>query len=179
MIKPIIHFLWFGGNLPEKYQENIESFRFWNPGYEIKIHEGAVINKAFRRAWELCECPAQKSDILRLNILRHHGGWYFDCDCRCFNSLDKIVLKTEKLAMPDVGGFVDNWMIGCHEGYNWQPILDYFNEWPHKMSGYATFGAWALSDKEVEPVSYMIVSSGSNTKLEPRDERFVIGHNWK
>lgn len=84
MIPKIIHYCWFGGNpLPASAKKCIESWKKYLPDFEIKewneqnfdvnCHPYAKMAYEQKR-W------AYLSDVVRLIVVEHEGGFYFDTD---------------------------------------------------------------------------------------------------
>jgi mannosyltransferase OCH1-like enzyme len=84
-IPPIVHQIWLGSKVPEKYKSWMESWmklRGWQ--YMLWTDEEA---KKFpmrnRDLYERSSNYGEKSDILRLEILCKYGGLYVDTDFEC------------------------------------------------------------------------------------------------
>lgn len=95
MIPKIIHYCWFGGKpLPKYAKKNIESWKKFFPGYEIK--EWNETNFDVNRIPYTQESYAQKkyafvSDFARYWILYNFGGIYFDTDVKVIKSFEDII----------------------------------------------------------------------------------------
>lgn len=96
-IPPIVHLIWMGSPLTQAVHEVAESWKKHNPGYEIKIWTDSDV-KDF--AWsdphskvffESGKNWAEKSDILRFEILYQFGGVYSDTDALCMKSIDDLM----------------------------------------------------------------------------------------
>ncbi|MBI3236426.1 MAG: hypothetical protein HYZ48_01760 [Chlamydiales bacterium] len=106
-IPQIIHFVWVGERpFPRESVENIRTwmahhpdwkFQFWTdrkrpvpiPGIELcYIKDLNLIQLAPCLA--KTDSPAEKSDLLRLEILYQKGGIYVDHDVKCFKSFDPL-----------------------------------------------------------------------------------------
>lgn len=84
MIPKIIHYCWFGGNpLPASAKKCIESWKKYLPDFEIKewneqsfdVNSHPYAKMAYGgRRW------AYLSDVVRLIVVEHEGGFYFDTD---------------------------------------------------------------------------------------------------
>lgn len=86
-IPRIIHQIWLGSPLPEKYQEWMNSWQNWD-GWEYRLWTDEDVKKLslynsdlYRDAKDFGE----KSDILRYEILYQFGGLYVDIDFQCLN----------------------------------------------------------------------------------------------
>ena len=99
-----IHFIWVGSLFPNEYVENVAIYLVKNPKYEIylwtdrndiqvekkkinveSIHSLPLINK---RLILMEPNPAAKADMLRYEIIYHHGGIYVDIDSRAEKGFD-------------------------------------------------------------------------------------------
>lgn len=102
-IPKVIHFIWVGPNpFPKESLENVRSwvdqhpgwtFKFWTdrrrplPHKKMELH--LVSNFEFialKDCFQESDNYAEKSDVLRYEILFQEGGLYVDHDVECFNS---------------------------------------------------------------------------------------------
>ncbi len=87
-IPRIIHQIWLGGELPEKYQAWVKTWQNWE-GWDYylwtdhNIHQLALHNAELYTA---ATNYGEKSDILRYEILLQLGGLYVDIDAECVHS---------------------------------------------------------------------------------------------
>ncbi len=86
-IPRIIHQIWLGGSIPDKFLAYVKSWQDWE-GWEYRLWteedlpELNLINsKLFEEASFYCE----KADIMRYEILYRFGGLYVDTDFECLN----------------------------------------------------------------------------------------------
>jgi mannosyltransferase OCH1-like enzyme len=92
-IPKIIHQIWIGGKLPEKYLPLQKSWKEKHPDWEYRLWTDAdlpsfpfVNRDRFERAINVGE----KADILRYEILNKFGGLYVDTDFECIQCLDPL-----------------------------------------------------------------------------------------
>ncbi|MEA2348587.1 MAG: hypothetical protein QOG62_2374 [Thermoleophilaceae bacterium] len=71
--------------------------------------------------YERIRMPAERSDILRLDLLYRFGGVYIDTDFECRKPLDDLIGDSEFFAAYAKPGRVNNAIIGSVAGH---PILD-------------------------------------------------------
>lgn len=96
-IPPIIHFIWLGSPIPLKVNLVIESWKRCHPGWEIRVWTDTDVDSFFWSSQRLqtgfiqAETWAEKSDILRFEILYQFGGIYSDTDVICFKSFHDLV----------------------------------------------------------------------------------------
>ena len=121
-IPKILHFIWIGSQLPEKYIENINTYIVNNPSYEIWIwhDENTHLDKINNLQISSCKMQninqikfanaygidkmtnwAGKADIIRYEIIYNYGGMYIDVDSRSVKAFDNnfansfICIETE------------------------------------------------------------------------------------
>jgi mannosyltransferase OCH1-like enzyme len=93
MIPKILHYVWVGGELPEKQRALTETWRRHNPDYRFVFWNRHNIDfsipavaRAFRqKRW------ATVSDITRLAVVLKHGGIYIDTDFDVRKSFDPLL----------------------------------------------------------------------------------------
>ena len=110
LIPPIVHFIWMGSEPPKTVELAMASWKKHNPSFEVKLWTDAEIQKF---SWS---CPhsemffktaknwAEKSDILRFEILYQLGGIYCDTDAVCLNSFENLLNR----GMSFFAGFESN-----------------------------------------------------------------------
>lgn len=84
-IPKIIHQIWLGSPLPEKYFAWMRTWMDWH-GWEYKLWTDADIKDLSLYNQELynrSKSYGELTDILRLEILLHFGGLYVDVDFEC------------------------------------------------------------------------------------------------
>ena len=97
MIPKVIHYCWFGkGQMPEKEQKCIESWKKFFPDFEIKKWDESNFDysscKFSRQAYDK-EKYAFVSDYARAKILYEEGGLYFDTDVEIIKDFPKGAMK--------------------------------------------------------------------------------------
>lgn len=107
-ISRIIHFIWLGPkNFPLQSIENIRHWKQFHPNYEFKFwtdrprmapisgmnicYVDAFHFESLKPYYEESDNWAEKSDILRFEILNQQGGIYVDHDADCLQSFDDLV----------------------------------------------------------------------------------------
>ena len=91
LIPKIIHQIWLGGPLPEKYKKFQQSWKTYHPDWtymlwtEKEIEDFGLINK---KLYDETKNYGQKADIARYEILYRIGGLYVDTDFECINPFD-------------------------------------------------------------------------------------------
>ncbi len=98
LIPKKIHYIWVGGNeLPDEFKENIESWRKYNPDYEIIRWDESKLNiedcEYVKQAYKKKEW-AFVSNYMRLKIIYENGGVYLDTDVEAVANFD-VLLQDE------------------------------------------------------------------------------------
>ena len=90
-----IHYIWIGGKeLPDDYKRNIESWKKFNPDYEIIRWDES--NYDFKKIPYMKEAYESKAwgfvpNYARLNIIYQYGGIYLDTDVEVLKSLNPLL----------------------------------------------------------------------------------------
>jgi mannosyltransferase OCH1-like enzyme len=90
-IPKIIHQIWIGSPLPEKYLSLIASWQKYHPDWTYILWNDAMIEEldlVNKDQYEKSKNWGQKADIARYEILYRFGGLYVDIDFECFRSFD-------------------------------------------------------------------------------------------
>lgn len=94
IIPKMLHFIWLGEKLPQKFFRLIQSWRAYHPSWKIIVWDDnqaeslEMVNKDRYRA---ASNFGTKSDILRYEILYQLGGVYVDVDYECIRPLDSVL----------------------------------------------------------------------------------------
>ena len=81
MDRQTIHIIWIGGSVPLEVLQNVEKWRVSVSG-NVRLWTDKDLSKfEVSSLFSDSQHPAQKADLLRLEILWKHGGWYIDSDC--------------------------------------------------------------------------------------------------
>lgn len=189
MIPKTIHFIWLGSEIPDWANYNINTFRIHNPDYQIVIHtDASMLKPEYRTNYDRCVAnSSQQCDLLRFSILQQIPGWYFDCDCRAFGSIDNIPLvEDNRLVCPNYGEYpgttmVSSWMLGCTAYTDFAKINEYIVGWDKRIS-YLTFSNPMLESMyfDLQTVSWEITNSGYLCREDAtRNPKTIIGHCFK
>lgn len=90
-IPKIIHQIWIGSPLPEKYKALQKTWLEKHPGWEYKLWTDKEINEFGLLNQTLYDSQTNlgiKSDIAKAEILYRYGGLYVDTDFECLQSFD-------------------------------------------------------------------------------------------
>jgi inositol phosphorylceramide mannosyltransferase catalytic subunit len=94
LIPKIIHHIWLGGELPEKYKNYIKSWKKYNPAWIHRLWTDKDIPDLKLKnidKFNQTKNFGQKSDILRYEILYKYGGIYVDTDFECLKPFDDLM----------------------------------------------------------------------------------------
>jgi len=124
MIPRSFHQVWVGGTpFPEEFRRYQESWRAHHPGWEFNFWTDDNLPGDLRRpeAYDRERIPAERSDIIRLDLLWRHGGVYIDTDLECLRPIDALLDGSDFLVACVKPGRVTNTVIGSAPGH---PLLE-------------------------------------------------------
>lgn len=128
MIPRRFHWIWLGDRpLPSRFATWIDGWLGLHPGWEHTLWTDAN-RPVLRNEEQFCAGAnyAQKSDVLRYELVLEHGGVYVDCDVECRRNLEPLIAGhsafiSRGVAGPGVGAAV----FGAVAGHPWvQAIVD-------------------------------------------------------
>jgi len=96
-IPPVIHLIWLGSTPPSRVDLVIESWKRHHPSWKIKLWTDKDIENfswtcpRSKNFYEKSGNWAEKSDILRFEILYQFGGIYSDTDVICLKSFEDLI----------------------------------------------------------------------------------------
>jgi len=93
-IPKILHHVWLGSDLPEKYADFRKTWMLHHPGWRFILwNEASHIDdpKVAEVVADEQYTPIVKSDILRLYALKTMGGLYVDTDFECLRPFDDLL----------------------------------------------------------------------------------------
>ena len=121
MIPRILHQVWVGPDpLPQEFLDYRESWRRHHPGWEMRLwtEENLPTDLVRREAYERLRNPAERSDILRLEVLLRFGGVYVDTDVECLRPIDPLLEEGAGFFVGYIGApKVQNAVIGAAAGH--------------------------------------------------------------
>jgi len=122
-IPRIFHQIWVGPDpFPEECAGYQETWVRHHPGWELRLwtEENLPADLERGEAYELLRRPAERADILRLELLYRYGGVYVDIDFECLRSLDPLIEDAEFFAGYRKPRRVNNAILGSVPGH---PVL--------------------------------------------------------
>jgi hypothetical protein len=93
-IPKIIHQIWLGSKLPDKYCIWAETWKDAHPDWEYRLWTDADTDKVEmtnRQRYYTLSNYGAKSDYLRYHILNQFGGLYIDTDFECIKPFDALL----------------------------------------------------------------------------------------
>jgi mannosyltransferase OCH1-like enzyme len=117
-IPKIIHFIWIGNNIPEKYLEYIETWIRYNPDYYFCLWNDNNIPKLVNQElFDNANNYAMKVDILRYELVYFLGGIYIDCDFLCIKNIDNLINNLDNFCSHESKEFITNAIFGFKMGH--------------------------------------------------------------
>lgn len=98
-IPPIIHLIWLGSEASPKVLSAFDSWQKYHPNWDIKIWTDKELTNfdwsspKMKNAFEQAITWAEKTDVLRLEVLYKFGGIYSDADVVCVNSFQDLIVQ--------------------------------------------------------------------------------------
>lgn len=93
-IPKIIHQIWLGPNLPPPYFAEFQAkLKALHPGWEYHLWSEAELEELKLDNWDIVERSpnwAEKSDVIRCDLLDRFGGVYMDVDMDVMHNLDEL-----------------------------------------------------------------------------------------
>jgi mannosyltransferase OCH1-like enzyme len=124
LIPRIFHQIWVGADpFPEEFVAYRQSWIDNHPGWELRLWTEENVPGDARRpeVYELLRQPAERSDILRFELLWRFGGVYVDCDFECLRSIEPLLGEVTLFAGYRKQGRANNALIGAVPGH---PLVD-------------------------------------------------------
>lgn len=118
-IPKIIHQIWLGSPLPEKYAYFVTSWKKKHPDWQYILWDEkkiqALENFSCKRLYEKSKSYGAKSDIARYEILKQFGGIYVDTDFECIKPFDDLIKNSTFLIGINNDPHISfiNALIGC------------------------------------------------------------------
>ncbi len=92
-IPKIMHFIWIGGAVPEKFKKLQQGWIEQHPDWECRVwRDKDIATFGFRNLDLILESrnPGAISDLMRYEILYRYGGVYIDFDFECLQPIDEL-----------------------------------------------------------------------------------------
>jgi mannosyltransferase OCH1-like enzyme len=141
-IPRVFHQVWLGeAPFPKEYLAYQKSWLRHNSGWELRLWTEADLPDDLERTeiYERLRQPAERSDMLRLELLKRHGGVYLDSDFECRRPLEPLLDGVEFFVADLKPNRVNNAIIGSVPGHR---ILE------RAIAELRPRQTWGLVDKE-------------------------------
>ena len=122
-IPRIFHQIWVGPDpFPKEFARYQETWRSHHPDWDLRFwtEENLPADLDRKEAYELLRQPAERADLIRLELLYNQGGVYVDVDFECLRSIEPLLADVDFF----VGNFkprrVTNAIVGSVPGH---PLL--------------------------------------------------------
>jgi mannosyltransferase OCH1-like enzyme len=116
----MFHQIWLGDQpLPREYEAYRRSWTKHHPGWELRVWTEETLPGDLERKeiYDLLRRPAERSDMLRLELLHRHGGVYVDSDFECRRSIEPLLDGVTFFCAYIEPGRVNNALIGSIPGH--------------------------------------------------------------
>ena len=98
IIPRVFHQIWLGPDpLPDEYAGYQQSWLRLHPGWELRFWTEENLPEPLLRpeAAQRLRVPAERANILRVEVLLRFGGVYVDTDFECLRSIEPLVDRAE------------------------------------------------------------------------------------
>jgi|GEM_PF-1080245 len=119
-IPRIFHSIWVGSKpFPEEFKKYQATWVELNPGWELMFwtEENLPADLIRKEIFETLRVPAERADMLRLEVLFRHGGIYVDADMECLKPLEPIIGDLDFFTADLKPGRINNAFIGSTPGH--------------------------------------------------------------
>jgi mannosyltransferase OCH1-like enzyme len=120
LIPRIFHQIWLGpDSLPREYVGYQRSWTRRHPGWELRFWTEDDLPGDLERKeiYERLRRPAERSDLLRFELLVRHGGVYLDADFECLRLIEPLLEGVTFFCAYNDPGRVNNAIIGSVPGH--------------------------------------------------------------
>ena len=97
-IPRVFHQIWVGPEpLPEEFVAYQRTWLTYNPGWKLQLwtEENLPPDLERREVYEKLRVPAERADILRVELLWRFGGVYIDTDFECLRPIEGLLHEVE------------------------------------------------------------------------------------
>ena len=119
-IPRVFHQIWVGPDpIPEEFAGYRETWARHHPEWELRLwtEENLPTDLERKEAYELLRQPAERADLIRLELLYREGGVYVDVDFECLRPIEPLVGEVEFFAGLRKPRRVNNALLGCIPGH--------------------------------------------------------------
>jgi len=116
LIPRVVHQVWLGPSpLPAEFAAYGETWTQQNPGWTLELwtEERLPDGLRHREVYDRLRVPAERADILRLEVLFLYGGVYVDTDFECIRPIEPLLDDIDFFTAYLKPGRVNNAIIGA------------------------------------------------------------------
>jgi hypothetical protein len=119
LIPRVFHRIWVGPDpLPDEYAVYGETWVEHHPGWELRLWTEDNLPEGLRpEVYERLRAPAERANLLRLELLLRLGGVYVDTDFECLRSIEPLIEDAELFITLAKAGRVNNALMGSVPGH--------------------------------------------------------------
>jgi mannosyltransferase OCH1-like enzyme len=119
LIPRVFHRIWVGPDpLPREYAAYGETWAKHHPGWELRLWTEDNLPEGVRpEVYERLRAPAERANLLRLELLSREGGVYMDTDFECLRSIEPLIENAEVFITLAKAGRVNNALMGSVPGH--------------------------------------------------------------
>jgi hypothetical protein len=118
-IPRVLHRVWLGERpLPDAARKFGEGWRHHHPGWQMRLWgDGEARRLLPARVLRRCRSASERSNLVRYEVLRRHGGVYVDTDVECRRPLDALLEGVEAFAGWAVPHRIETAVLGAVPGH--------------------------------------------------------------
>jgi mannosyltransferase OCH1-like enzyme len=185
MIPRLLHFYYDSATLPFDAAERIAGFQSLNPDFEVKIWNNGNLGKIvpdLDACIRLFPTPAGASNAIRLYLLWEMGGFWFDTDFICHDSLDSLLDHEAICAYQDETRLCNAFMgaVPNHPWIEWQ--MEHIYDWEGWGAEWGVYNCTAAPREGLSIALWPLIYPYSYDT--PKDQRRIypdtlVEHLWK
>jgi mannosyltransferase OCH1-like enzyme len=120
LIPRVFHQIWVGPDpFPDEYAGYRQTWLAHHPGWELRLWTEDTLPDGLTRTevYDRLRSPAERANILRLELLSREGGVYVDTDFECRRSIEPLIEEAELFITLAKPGRVNNALMGSRPGH--------------------------------------------------------------
>jgi GT2 family glycosyltransferase len=118
-IPRVFHQIWVGGRpMPAEFLDYRQTWLDLHPGWTLELWTDERLPPLVNRAlYDAATVPAQRCDILCIELLHQFGGVYIDCDFECFQNIEPLIDDLDAFAASEGQGWISGGIMGAVAGH--------------------------------------------------------------
>jgi mannosyltransferase OCH1-like enzyme len=162
VIPRIFHRIWLGGGaMPEEFAAYGETWARRHPAWEMRLWTDDDLPGLAIPLLGRARTLVERTDILRIELLRRFGGVYVDTDFECLRPIDPLLKGVGIFAARAVDDRINNAILGSTAGHPaWERVLARIDDAMGWVEGHGAAGA---------PVIQAVVSGEPDYVEFPRE----------